>query len=408
MYLLVSAYVTMIAMSCNAKPASVSKKHENVVTVATASNDTSLSEEIIPSVYETASHYTHTSSGNLDMNRNVNKTTLTDVNAISPHRSEECNSTCEPNSAIQSPTGSLKTQDGVTISSASLIYVSDTVEGDEDIDLDVKHEEKNNTIKILSRNNNTVKLTGMKITSSKTTVNFKNYFKVIGFQEQSTTEESNMNPSMKLSVEGSYKSRISAATSGNTQLARSNTESAEIKPGSAYRISSPSQQYLNGSQSLLYSNISNTANERVFSHHDKEHGLRLALKKLRAQDSATSYNRTAAKHGNAEHDLISHNSETVKLRGSLIRPAMLQHPNRTYVPTLEFPEVPEGRKFHMQELHLSEGLFAFSYISNFLSWILPYDFPVGKCTVEFGCKYGRTQLSIFLSFIIERQRIRIY
>ena len=53
---------------------------------------------------------------------------------------------------------------------------------------------------------------------------------------------------------------------------------------------------------------------------------------------------------------------------------------------LEFPEVPEGESFHIQELGLSEGMFVFSYLSNFLSWIQPYDFPVGKyhqCTVFF-------------------------
>ncbi|XP_069704773.1 prominin-1-A [Periplaneta americana] len=45
-------------------------------------------------------------------------------------------------------------------------------------------------------------------------------------------------------------------------------------------------------------------------------------------------------------------------------------------PVLEFPEVPVGESFRIQDLGLSDGLFAFRYISRFLSWIQPHDFPV--------------------------------
>ncbi|XP_067006694.2 prominin-1-A [Anabrus simplex] len=48
----------------------------------------------------------------------------------------------------------------------------------------------------------------------------------------------------------------------------------------------------------------------------------------------------------------------------------------TKSPALEFPAVPEGDSFRIHELGLSEGLFVFSYLGSFLSWMQPYDFPV--------------------------------
>ncbi|XP_046385639.1 prominin-1-A [Ischnura elegans] len=42
---------------------------------------------------------------------------------------------------------------------------------------------------------------------------------------------------------------------------------------------------------------------------------------------------------------------------------------------LRFPRVPQGESFRITSLGLSEGLFFFSYIGDFLSWIQPNEFP---------------------------------
>ncbi|XP_071442870.1 prominin-1-A-like [Hetaerina americana] len=42
---------------------------------------------------------------------------------------------------------------------------------------------------------------------------------------------------------------------------------------------------------------------------------------------------------------------------------------------LRFPRVPQGEPFRINSLGLSEGLFVFSYIGDFLSWIQPNEFP---------------------------------
>lgn len=47
-------------------------------------------------------------------------------------------------------------------------------------------------------------------------------------------------------------------------------------------------------------------------------------------------------------------------------------------PTIRFPDLPEGRELQIYSLGLSEGSFLFGYLSEFLSWIQPNEFPVGK------------------------------
>jgi hypothetical protein len=368
----------MVTMRCNATPATVSRQYENNVTEATASNDINLPEDILASVYEADSYYTHISSEHLDIHHEVDKMTLTDDKAVSSNRDEEC-VMCVPDSAM---TGNFKTQDGTSFSSLSLVYVSAMVDTDENIDLGVKDEDKKNIVKILSGNNSIVMPTVTKNTSSKTTVNFKKSVKRVQSRELFTAQESTRNLSIKLSMEGTEKSIISTETSADIQLTQSNAQNAEIKTSRGYRISYPSEQYLNRSQSPPSSKTDSIANETEYKHQDNEYGLSLAFKKKQAQDNAISYNKTVVKDCNPEHNLITYHSETVKLRDSVIRPAMLQHPSRTFEPILEFPDVPEGGKFHIQELDLSEGLFVLSYISSFLSWMQPYEFPVGKFTVE--------------------------
>ncbi|XP_049811543.1 uncharacterized protein LOC126257721 isoform X2 [Schistocerca nitens] len=45
-------------------------------------------------------------------------------------------------------------------------------------------------------------------------------------------------------------------------------------------------------------------------------------------------------------------------------------------PQLHFPSVPPGEDFHAAKLGLSDGIFLFGYLSTFISWLQPQDFPV--------------------------------
>ncbi|XP_049782339.1 titin homolog isoform X2 [Schistocerca cancellata] len=45
-------------------------------------------------------------------------------------------------------------------------------------------------------------------------------------------------------------------------------------------------------------------------------------------------------------------------------------------PQLHFPSVPAGEDFHAAKLGLSDGIFLFGYLSTFISWLQPQDFPV--------------------------------
>ncbi|XP_046686225.1 prominin-1-A isoform X2 [Homalodisca vitripennis] len=45
-------------------------------------------------------------------------------------------------------------------------------------------------------------------------------------------------------------------------------------------------------------------------------------------------------------------------------------------PKIRFAELPEGRDLQINSLGLSDGIFVFSYLSEFLSWIQPNEFPV--------------------------------
>lgn len=51
--------------------------------------------------------------------------------------------------------------------------------------------------------------------------------------------------------------------------------------------------------------------------------------------------------------------------------------------TIKFGDLPEGKELQIYTLGLSHGIFIFSYISEFLSWIQPNDFPVGELFFEF-------------------------
>lgn len=352
MYLLIFASVTMVTMSCNA---ALSRQYKNMVMVNTASKVINLPEDIIAYAHEADFHYTHISSENLDMNHEVDKMTMTDVNVVSSNLGEECDM-CVSESAT---TGKFKTQDKTSVSTSSFVYVSDMVERDDKIDLSVKHGEKTNIAETLSGNNST------KNTSPKTTVNFEKSATPIQSQELFTTQERIKNLSTKLSIEGTEKSVIST---------ESNVQNADINTSLRYKFVDPSEQYLNRPQNPLSFKTDNNANETEYYHQDNEHGLSHALKKKPAE----SYKETAVQNCDPGPDLTTYHSETVKLRGSIIRPAMLQQTSRTYEPILEFPDVPEGGKFHIKELDLSEGVFVFGYISSFLSWIQPYEFPVGK------------------------------
>lgn len=45
---------------------------------------------------------------------------------------------------------------------------------------------------------------------------------------------------------------------------------------------------------------------------------------------------------------------------------------------IKFSELPEGTEIQITKLGLSDGIFFFSYLSQFLSWIQPNEFPVGE------------------------------
>lgn len=45
---------------------------------------------------------------------------------------------------------------------------------------------------------------------------------------------------------------------------------------------------------------------------------------------------------------------------------------------IKFSELPEGAEIQITKLGLSDGIFFFSYLSQFLSWIQPNEFPVGE------------------------------
>lgn len=342
----------MVTMSCNA---ALSGQYKNMVIVNTASKVINIPEDIIAYAHEADFHYTHISSENLDMNHEVDKMTMTDVNVVSSNLGEECDM-CVSESAT---TGKFKTQDKTSVSTSSFVYVSDMVERDDKIDLSVKDGEKTNIAETLSENNST------KNTSPKTTVNFEKSATPIQSQELFTTQERIKNLSTKSSIEGTEKSVIST---------ESNVQNADINTSLRYKFVDPSEQYLNRPQNPLSFKTDNNANETEYYRQDNEHGLSHALKKKPAE----SYKETAVENCDPGPDLTTYHSETVKLRGSIIRPAMLQQTSRTYEPILEFPDVPEGGKFHIKELDLSEGVFVFGYISSFLSWIQPYEFPVGK------------------------------
>lgn len=50
---------------------------------------------------------------------------------------------------------------------------------------------------------------------------------------------------------------------------------------------------------------------------------------------------------------------------------------------IKFSELPEGAELQITKLGLSDGIFLFSYLSQFLSWIQPNEFPVGKCNPSY-------------------------
>lgn len=49
---------------------------------------------------------------------------------------------------------------------------------------------------------------------------------------------------------------------------------------------------------------------------------------------------------------------------------------------IKFSELPEGAEVQITKLGLSDGIFFFSYLSQFLSWIQPNEFPVGECELR--------------------------
>lgn len=49
--------------------------------------------------------------------------------------------------------------------------------------------------------------------------------------------------------------------------------------------------------------------------------------------------------------------------------------------TIQFSELPEGEKLQIESFGLTEGLFVFSYLGEFISYIQPNEFPVGEYNI---------------------------
>lgn len=47
-------------------------------------------------------------------------------------------------------------------------------------------------------------------------------------------------------------------------------------------------------------------------------------------------------------------------------------------PRLKFPKFAEEGRYKMTSLHLDKGWFPFDFLRGFLSFVQPYDIPIGK------------------------------
>jgi hypothetical protein len=372
MYLLV---FVMATMRCDDVSANVSRQYEDVMKAATSG--VSLPEDVLLSVHETGSHSTHipVSSEYPGIDHEVDKMTLTDSDMLSSNRDKKCEM-CVSDRIEQNLTEILETKAGTNCSSSTPVNVTTTVEKDEKMDLDVGHEEKRRIFTVFEGINSNVMSSETKNILSKSGKNFIKLLKPVNSQDVLTEVELTTNFSIETSKEGT--SRISKQTRESIPLLQLKIQNAEIKTNRDNTLADVPRHLSSKPTNVLFPKIKSIANKTVSKRQNNEHGHNIASWEVPARDNATPCNQTVLKDCNPETNLVALHSETLRLTDTAIKPTTLQHPSRTSAPKLKFPDVPKGEKFHIQELGLSEGLFVFSYISSFLSWIQPYDFPVGK------------------------------
>lgn len=54
-------------------------------------------------------------------------------------------------------------------------------------------------------------------------------------------------------------------------------------------------------------------------------------------------------------------------------------------PKLKFPKFATEERYKIASLHLDKGWFAFDYLRGFLSFVQPYDIPIGKVIISGFC-----------------------
>lgn len=54
-------------------------------------------------------------------------------------------------------------------------------------------------------------------------------------------------------------------------------------------------------------------------------------------------------------------------------------------PKLQFPKFATEKRYKMASLHLDKGWFVFDYLRGFLSFVQPYDIPIGKMVINGFC-----------------------
>jgi hypothetical protein len=386
MYLLIFASVAMVIMSCDGTSANVSRKYDDMTEVSTSSGSVNLHGDAPLSAEQTGPPSTHIPVSS-EYPGTHHEEALTDSSMYSSRRDGE-REMCASDITVQSLSESLETKDGTNYSSSALVYVSAVEENEGKVDLDVGDEGEKSIFKAFEGLNSSVMSSETEKILSKAGVNFIKSLKPVYPRELLTMVEITTNYATEMSEENT--SRISKETREFRYL------NAESKNNRSSALPDVSAQISSKPTSVLFSKISSTPNGTVLMRQNNEYGHSLASRELPSRDIAASCNQTVLKGCNPETDLVALGPGILRLTDSTVKPAMLQRPSRTSAPILNFPDMPEGEELHIQELGLSEGIFVFSYISSFLSWIQPYDFPVGKPRVECACKG--------CGFIIRRSR----
>jgi hypothetical protein len=370
MYLFVFVSVAMVIMSCDDTSANVNRQYDDMTEESTSSGSVNLPGDATLSTQQTGFHSIHTPASS---EYPGSEEALTDSNIYSSSRDMSASDII-----FQNLRESLETKNGTNYSSSTLVYVSTMEENEENVDLQAGDEEEKSILKASKGINSSVMSSETEKILSKAGTNFVKSVEPVYSQELLTMVEITTNYATEMSEEDT--SRMSKETREFRFLnAETKNNLSSALPGLPGQISSKPT-------SVLFSKISNTANETVHIRHNNDHGHSTASLEVPAQDVTTSCNQTVLKDCNPETDFDALRSEILRLTDSAVKPAMLQRPSRTSASILKFPDMPEGEELHIQELGLSQGLFVFSYISSFLSWIQPYDFPVGELRLEYACK----------------------